>query len=35
MVEARGALIIRIGFPLKGSFEGVYRGSIVGFCTVA
>ena len=25
------ALIIRIGFPLKGSFKGFYKGSIVGF----
>ena len=29
-----GALIIRIGFPLKGSFNGVYKGSIVGFFNI-
>ena len=26
-----GTLIVRIGFPLKGSLKGVYKGSIVGF----
>ena len=25
------ALIIRVGFPLKGSFKRYYQGSIVGF----
>ena len=29
-----GALIIRIGFPLKGSFNGVYKGSVVGFFSI-
>ena len=32
----RGALIIRIGFPLKGSLKGLSKGSIVGqFCEIS
>ena len=27
----RGALIIRIGVPLKGSLNGFYKGSMIGF----